>query len=150
MKRTAFVLALVLATASFLTATVQVKDADCLECHGDKNLIRENGKPVFMDADRFRASAHSRSVGCVGCHADLKTAKDFPHDSMLKPVDCAGCHPGAGSGLTADKAHYVSPSSKSARVVRLFYIVLIGSLLTIFLVYIIADIRKKGRGHRAP
>jgi hypothetical protein len=147
-KRTALFFVLILAAASFLTATIQVKDADCLECHGDKNLTRENGKPVFMDADRFRASAHGRSVGCIGCHADLKSVKDFPHESVLKPVDCAGCHPGAGSGLTADRAHYVSPSSKGARVARLFYFMLIGSLLSFFLVYIISDIRKKSRERR--
>jgi hypothetical protein len=123
----------------------QTKDADCLECHADKDLRGAGGRIVLVDEARFKASAHGRSVGCVGCHADLKTVADFPHESKLKPVDCAGCHPGAGSKTAAADAHYVSPSSTSARVARIFYIVFTASLVSIFLFYIVTDIRKKAR-----
>ena len=66
---------------------------DCLACHGDKDLKSAAGKTLFVDAVKFKGAIHGQAeIGCVDCHADLKTVKDFPHAEKLQQVDCAGCH----------------------------------------------------------
>lgn len=70
-----------------------VTDDDCLACHGDKDQKSAKGASVFIDAEKFKTSVHGQAeIGCVGCHADLKAVKDFPHAAPLKPVSCAACH----------------------------------------------------------
>jgi cytochrome b subunit of formate dehydrogenase len=64
---------------------------ECLACHSDANLIKEeNGKQISLHVDdgKFKASVHS-IFGCTDCHSDIKA---FPHDpTPVKPV-CATCH----------------------------------------------------------
>jgi cytochrome b subunit of formate dehydrogenase len=72
-------------------ASVKISSDECLACHNDASLTRdENGKPVSLHVDEaaFKASIHS-SFACTDCHNDIKA---FPHDpTPSKPV-CATCH----------------------------------------------------------
>jgi cytochrome b subunit of formate dehydrogenase len=73
-------------TAMLLAAALS--DADCLACHGDKDLVSESGRSVHVGADPFGASVHGAS-GCLSCHDDVK---EFPHVPAAAKPDCASCH----------------------------------------------------------
>jgi predicted CXXCH cytochrome family protein len=73
-------------------------NGDCLACHEDPAIKRENGKAVLVRGSAFSASIHGQAgLSCVDCHADLATATDFPHKAHTKEVDCASCHEGAAA-----------------------------------------------------
>jgi nitrate/TMAO reductase-like tetraheme cytochrome c subunit len=64
----------------------------CLMCHADKDAKNAAGKPIAVDADKFKASVHGEiSLKCTDCHADV-SAQKLPHADKLKPVNCAACH----------------------------------------------------------
>ncbi len=54
---------------------------DCLACHDDTSLKRENGTSVHVDKAAFAASVHA-PLNCVDCHQDLAHA-EFPHQSTV-------------------------------------------------------------------
>ena len=95
MKRCGLVLlvALLLCTGAVAKTTPKMSNEDCLACHNDSTLTKEeNGKQVSLHVDdaKFKASIHS-VFGCTDCHKDIKA---FPHDpTPAKPV-CATCHAG--------------------------------------------------------
>jgi c(7)-type cytochrome triheme protein len=65
--------------------------AECLACHGDKDLKRsarrkEPATSVFVDAASFQSSTHA-SLDCVGCH----TTATVPHGALPR-VRCTDCH----------------------------------------------------------
>ncbi|MBP1688238.1 MAG: doubled protein, partial [Deltaproteobacteria bacterium] len=62
----------------------------CLGCHGQEGFTAEDGRVIFVDADKFAASMHAKGE-CTGCHADL-VKSDFPHKEKLASVNCGGCH----------------------------------------------------------
>ena len=67
---------------------------DCLMCHGDPSMTTQrDGQEISLavNADEFKKSIHA-DLTCVNCHADLDGVQDFPHETGLKPVDCASCH----------------------------------------------------------
>lgn len=67
--------------------------ADCLMCHGEKDLSTERkGRTVslFVSEKAYTASIHG-SLPCIACHADVK-GMEGGHDTPLKKVDCGGCH----------------------------------------------------------
>ena len=65
----------------------------CLMCHEDQSLKDQGGRSVFVKKELVENSIHGRSgLSCVSCHADLETAKDFPHAEKLAKVNCASCH----------------------------------------------------------
>ena len=69
----------------------KLSNADCLACHGDNTLSKEEkGKPVslYVDDKKFQASAHS-VFGCTDCHSDVKAV---PHETMPATPKCATCH----------------------------------------------------------
>jgi cytochrome b subunit of formate dehydrogenase len=100
----------------------KLKDSDCLTCHGDSTLTKdENGKQVslYVDKDKLKHSFHSRILGCVDCHTDVKA---LVHETAPKKITCAGCHgpaqeayarsmharpakAGAASGATCEDCH---------------------------------------------
>jgi len=94
-KRRGLVLlvALLLCTGAVAKTTPKMSNEDCLACHNDSTLTKEeNGKQVSLHVDdaKFKASIHS-VFGCTDCHKDIKA---FPHDpTPAKPV-CATCHAG--------------------------------------------------------
>lgn len=69
-----------------------LSNAECLECHSDKTLKREEGAKagtsVFVPADALKGSIHEEIV-CISCHADVK---EVPHEPHLKPAACGECH----------------------------------------------------------
>ena len=71
-----------------------IPNKDCLECHGDKELVKTNaaGRAVslYVDAAKLAASVHQTNL-CVGCHSDL-TAKHPDDNVAAKPVTCGACH----------------------------------------------------------
>ena len=99
-------------------------DADCLACHGQKDLKSSSGKSVFVDAARHKASVHS-ILGCTDCHTDIK---GFPHPDHVAKVNCATCHADEAAAMAAsvhsvlgsgndacttchDAAHYTKPTA---------------------------------------
>lgn len=65
---------------------------DCLACHDDDSLKRENGTALTVHKNVFDGSVHG-PLACVDCHADLAKA-ELPHPAKLARVDCASCHAG--------------------------------------------------------
>ena len=68
------------------------KNAECLACHSDATLVKEeNGKQVSLhvDEEHFKSSIHGSMFVCTDCHKDVK---GFPHDPAPAKVDCATCH----------------------------------------------------------
>ncbi len=63
-------------------------DADCLACHGDKDLHSEKGASLFVDKDKRATSAHA-TLGCGDCHDKVK---DYPHPAPAARPSCATCH----------------------------------------------------------
>ena len=68
------------------------KDSDCLTCHADASLTKEeNGKTVSLHVDekKLRGSIHGGMFACVDCHKDVTEAV---HTNTPKKVLCADCH----------------------------------------------------------
>jgi len=64
----------------------------CFMCHADKDAKSGAGRPIAVDADKFKASVHGGiSLKCTDCHSDA-SAQKLPHADKLKPVNCAACH----------------------------------------------------------
>ena len=83
-------------TSAALAATAPKlpTNSDCLDCHGDRTLVKTNalGKThsLFVDNAKYTNSVH-RTNACVSCHVDV-TGK-HPDDNVTpKAVDCARCH----------------------------------------------------------
>lgn len=66
---------------------------NCLACHGDASLKRDDGRSLAIDATVFEHSTHG-PMACVDCHVD---AKEVPHSEKLAKVKCASCHDDIGS-----------------------------------------------------
>ena len=69
------------------------ENADCLACHGDKDLTTSRGGrrvSLFVGAKAFASSIHG-GLSCTSCHADLE-GKELPHSERLAPVECGSCH----------------------------------------------------------
>ncbi|MBL8343384.1 MAG: hypothetical protein JNL30_18090 [Rubrivivax sp.] len=66
--------------------------ARCLECHDDKEMKSDDGKPMFVLADDFARSAH-RKLDCAECHAAALTVR-HPKNKLgaVKPQVCQDCH----------------------------------------------------------
>jgi formate dehydrogenase gamma subunit len=79
---------------SAFSAFAGLKDADCLDCHGDSTLFKTNsaGKAIslFVDKAKLAASAHGTNT-CISCHADI-TAKHPDDNQPVARVNCAACH----------------------------------------------------------
>jgi formate dehydrogenase gamma subunit len=87
-----------LTLAAWLLATLalpaaEIKDSDCLDCHGDKTLTVTNAGSVvslFVDRALLAASVHHTN-SCASCHNDI-TSKHPDDNVAVRPVDCARCH----------------------------------------------------------
>lgn len=78
-------LALVFAMAAPTRAIAQ---AECLACHGDKDMKNAAGHSLAVDGDKFGASIHG-ALGCNTCHTDIKS---YPHPDHPAKVQCSTCH----------------------------------------------------------
>jgi hypothetical protein len=83
-------LALLVASGRLVPAQ---ENADCLACHGEKDLATERkGRTVSLYvAERVFVGSIHGGLSCVSCHADLE-GKELPHDAPLAKVDCGACH----------------------------------------------------------
>jgi formate dehydrogenase gamma subunit len=64
------------------------QDAECLACHGEKEMKSGAGKSIFVDPARRKAGVHA-GVSCQTCHRDIK---EYPHPKKIAKVNCATCH----------------------------------------------------------
>ncbi|MHB8519447.1 MAG: cytochrome b/b6 domain-containing protein [Limisphaerales bacterium] len=87
-------LGLGLTVATSAAPAPAIKNSDCLQCHGDKTLTKDepNGKTrsMFVDEARFKLSVHGTNA-CMNCHSDL-TSKHPDDNVAAKVVQCARCH----------------------------------------------------------
>ncbi len=73
-------------------AKPKLTNADCLACHSDPSMTKEeNGKQVSLAVDekKFSASIHGQMFTCVDCHTDVK---EVPHSNTPSKPSCAQCH----------------------------------------------------------
>jgi Cytochrome c-type protein NrfB-like len=75
------------------TPAVAQESAECLACHGDRDMTTErDGRTVslYVSEKAFSASVHA-AVTCIGCHADL-AGMEGAHDVPVERVECGSCH----------------------------------------------------------
>lgn len=84
-------LLLLLASFAFLWGNATAQN-ECLECHGDKDLVgtRADGTEysAYIDNAVFKSSIHG-DMDCQSCHTGIT---DLPHEENLPTVDCGTCH----------------------------------------------------------
>lgn len=81
---------------------------DCLGCHEDTSLTREDGSPVGVDRAAFEGSIHGESaIACVDCHSGIRL-DEGSHAPDAPPADCSSCHDGP-------VAEYATSAHASAR-----------------------------------
>jgi len=75
-----------------LPTGVLADDTPCFDCHGEKELGRDGGKPgdLYVDKDLYGQTVH-KDVGCSDCHQDA-VLTDGEHPKDLKDVACGDCH----------------------------------------------------------
>ncbi|HWP84161.1 MAG TPA: cytochrome c3 family protein [Terriglobia bacterium] len=77
--------------------TPAAPQSECLACHSEPGATSSTGKSLYVEPERFAASAHS-ALGCAGCHA---AAQEFPHPEAMPPPDCSSCHAEATQQVAA-------------------------------------------------
>ena len=75
------------------TATVSAaipENEKCMSCHGQREIIRPDGKSVYIDPVKFSGTTHS-IVGCTSCHG--RVSPGHPDDGYaLSRTACGDCH----------------------------------------------------------
>ena len=134
----------------------------CSRCHDDETLARQYGfltERLKTYSGSFHGTAskfgETRVANCASCHGihDIRPSVD-PKSSINPknlPQTCGKCHPGAGENFARGKIHVVSEktSNKWAYFVKMFYIIMIAAIITVFLVFIAADLFHRLRHNRA-
>jgi cytochrome b subunit of formate dehydrogenase len=111
------ILASTLALSLFVSLSARcaehkLKNEDCLACHSDQTLTKEeNGKKVSLavDGDKLSHSIHGSMFTCVDCHKDVKT---LAHETPPKKIACADCHADAQQAY-AHSLHAKATSSRA-------------------------------------
>jgi len=127
--------------------------AVCSRCHDDERLGRQYG---FLTSrlKTYAASYHgtaskfgeTRVANCSSCHGfhDIRTSSDpkSPINAANLAATCGKCHPGAGVNFAKGKIHVLSAKTESqgSHVTKLIYIVIIGGLISVFLLFIASDL----------
>jgi len=127
--------------------------AVCSRCHDDERLGRQYG---FLTSrlKTYAASYHgtaskfgeARVANCASCHGfhDIRTSADpkSPINAANLATTCGQCHPGAGVNFAKGKIHVVSAKTESqgSHVAKIIYIIIIGGLISVFLLFIAADL----------
>jgi predicted CXXCH cytochrome family protein len=109
--------ALALAQPASPPSAVKPQDvAECLTCHGDRDLSvalpSGEARSLFVDEAAFAGSVHGGRLGCIDCHADMQ---ELPHQSrpfrtrreftIAYYEQCKRCH-FANYSKTLDSVHY--------------------------------------------
>jgi uncharacterized protein with PIN domain len=71
--------------------TQGMADADCLKCHGERDLKAADGRPMYVDAAEVQASRHAR-VACSQCHSGVNASRARACETITQKVDCGACH----------------------------------------------------------
>jgi len=96
-KSTVIVLLLVFPLSSGLfPAPEEYSDADCLSCHGKKNIAQTlpdgQNRSLYVDTEDWNRDVHSLGkMTCVDCHTQASPFLHFREG--FRDVDCARCHP---------------------------------------------------------
>lgn len=125
----------------------------CSRCHDDESLARQYGfltSRLKTYSSSFHGTAsrfgETRVANCASCHGyhDIRPSNDPKSSIHLDnlPETCGNCHPGAGVNFTKGKIHVVSEKTvnKWAYFVKVFYIVLIVAIISVFLMFIAVDL----------
>ena len=102
------------------TAPKKMSNDDCLACHSDSSLTKdENGKQVSLHVDdaKFKASIHS-AFGCTDCHTDVKAvpARSQRRPSRYAPPATPTSKPLTITASTPKPQPRETPTSPSARI----------------------------------
>ena len=85
-----FILALNLSSQNALS----MSNEDCLECHGDEDLTREeDDSSIYVNAYSLVQSVHGEEE-CITCHQDADVEDEHP--VKLEKVSCEECHEDVG------------------------------------------------------
>ena len=139
----------------------------CSRCHDNMTLSRQYG---FLTSrlktynQTFHGTAskfgETRVANCASCHGfhGIRPSSD-PKSSINPenlPKTCGKCHPGASRHFAEGQVHVipqqvVTAKYKSAHLVKNIYIIAIAAIISVFLLFIAADlfrraIRKKKHG----
>src|SRR5690242_11639558 len=90
-SRSMWAFAALLLLLSGISFAQKLSNADCLACHGDNTLSKEeSGKQIslYVNDKKFQGSVHS-AFGCTDCHSDVKAV---PHEATPSKPACATCH----------------------------------------------------------
>jgi hypothetical protein len=133
-----------------------IPPANCTaKCHRENHLPKPGESPVY-----YPDSVHGRAflergiqdvAKCWDCHGihDIRPADDPL--SKVNPGNlsktCGKCHAGAGTNFAKGKIHVVSEKTENKWVyfAKIFYIVIIAGLITVFLIFIGADLYHRMR-----
>jgi len=125
----------------------------CSNCHDDKSLAEKYGFTT-QRMSSFLGSYHgfasrmgSKTVAnCVSCHGyhEIRPSSDSLstiHPSNI-PATCGNCHTNAGENYAKGKVHVYNTKQDNIGVyfVNIFYIVLISTLMSGFLLFIASDL----------
>jgi len=130
----------------------------CSRCHDDERLARQYGLltsrlKTYSNSYHGTASkfGETRVANCASCHGfhDIRTSSD--PKSPINPANlsktCGKCHPGAGQNFAKGKIHVISEKreAKGAYLAKVFYVVVIAGLISVFLIFIAADLYRRIR-----
>ncbi len=131
----------------------------CARCHDNVALSRQYG---FLTSrlktynETFHGTAakfgETRVANCASCHGfhDIRPASD-PASSINPenlPRTCGKCHPGASRRFAEGQVHAMPGTNvvakyRSSHVVKNVYIVVIGIIIAVMLVFILADFLRR-------
>jgi predicted CXXCH cytochrome family protein len=88
------------------------ENGECLECHGERSIIQQGGKSLYIDPLQFAETSH-KVVGCTSCHDSVtdqhpgdgtkpshatckechgEIAQEYAKSLHNKNADCSDCH----------------------------------------------------------
>ncbi|MBI3447914.1 MAG: hypothetical protein HY049_03205 [Acidobacteria bacterium] len=139
----------------------QAQAMTCASCHDDAEVARKYDIPAarmqtFRDSFHGLANAYGdRAVAncatCHGVHRILPSSdprSTIAHDNL--PATCGRCHEQAGKNFAVGKVHLGDrwEDNRVTYVARRFYLSAIGGMMSVFLVFMIADFRFRRRHRR--
>jgi hypothetical protein len=127
---------------------------DCTaQCHRNDTRTQQPGQSPSSYADSVHLKGYLERgemdvAKCWDCHGvhNIKPAIDpnsSVHSSNLaKTCGQPKCHPGAGTNFAKGKIHVVSTKveNKGAYAAKVFYIIVIAVLISVFLIFIASDL----------
>jgi predicted CXXCH cytochrome family protein len=131
----------------------------CARCHDNVALSRQYGfltSRLKTYSETFHGTAarfgETRVANCASCHGfhDIRTAGD--PESTINPENlprtCGKCHPGASRRFAEGQVHAmpgadVAAKFRSSHVVKKIYIIIIGVIIAVMLIFILADFLRR-------